>query len=93
MLNIEDTHLVNYAIKKLLKAGLIDREKQGKEMYYATTKAGQEACENYRRIREDCLITAFGSTGIDGGDVGASADLLRALSGLYDQAARSATSL
>lgn len=93
VLNIEDTHLVNYAIKKLLKAGLIDRQKQGKEMYYATTEAGQKVCDNYRRIREDCLITAFGSTGINGSDVGASADLLRALSGLYDQAARSATSL
>ena len=42
VLNIEDTHLVNYAVKKLLKAGLIDRKKQGKEMYYSTTEAGQQ---------------------------------------------------
>lgn len=93
VLNIEDTHLVNYAVKKLLKAGLIDRKKQGKEMYYATTDAGRAACEKYRAIREDCLITAFGTAGLHGEDVGAAADLLRALSGLYDQAARSATSL
>lgn len=93
VLNIEDTHLVNYAVKKLLKAGLIDRKKQGKEMYYSATDAGREACEKYRAIREDCLITAFGTAGLQGEDVGAAADLLRALSGLYDQAARSATSL
>lgn len=93
VLNIEDTHLVNYAVKKLLKAGLIDREKQGKEMYYSTTEAGRNTCDEYRRIREDCLITAFGAAGLDGSDVGSAADMLRALSGLYDQAARSATSL
>ena len=93
VLNIEDTHLVNYAVKKLLKAGLIGRKKQGKEMYYATTDAGRAACEKYRAIREDCLITAFGAAGLQGAAVGEAADLLRALSGLYDQAARSATSL
>ena len=31
VLNIEDTHTVNYAIKKLIKAGLVQDVRQGKE--------------------------------------------------------------
>ena len=31
-LNVEDTHVVNYALKKLIKAGLIAGQKQGKEV-------------------------------------------------------------
>jgi predicted MarR family transcription regulator len=52
----------------------------------------------YREVREDCLITAFSAFGGDKAgelneQIGEAADLLRALSGLYDQAARSASSL
>lgn len=98
VLNIEDTHLVNYALKKLVKAGLVAGEKQGKEIFYATTKAGEAACAKYREVREDCLVSALGLlSGGGAGDLnrelGEAAELLRALSGLYDQAARSATSL
>ncbi len=102
VLNIEDSHTVNYALKKLTRAGLVAGDKRGKEIFYATTKEGQAACEKYREVREDCLITAFSAFGGDpkgegAGDlnaqIGEAADLLRALSGLYDQAARSASSL
>ena len=98
LLNVEDTHTVNYALKKLLRIGLIEGQKQGKEMHYSPTAAGQQACAKYREAREDCLVEAFGS--MAGGDrdglnrqVSDAARLLRALSGLYDQAARAASSL
>lgn len=103
VLNIEDSHTVNYALKKLTRLGLVAGDKRGKEIFYATTKEGQAACVKYREVREDCLITAFSAFGGDptseGGagelneQIGEAADLLRALSGLYDQAARSASSL
>jgi predicted MarR family transcription regulator len=103
VLNIEDSHTVNYALKKLTRLGLVAGDKRGKEIFYATTKEGQEACVKYREVREDCLITAFSAFGGDptgeGGagelneQIGEAANLLRALSGLYDQAARSASSL
>ena len=103
VLNIEDSHTVNYALKKLSRAGLVAGDKRGKEIFYATTAEGQAACEKYRAVREDCLVAAFSAFGGDptseGGagelnaQIGEAADLLRALSGLYDQAARSASSL
>ena len=98
VLNIEDSHTVNYALKKLEKLSLITRARRGKETFYATSPAGAEACEKYRELREDCLVTAFEAfAGGRGGDVRSqineAADLLRVLSGLYDQAARAAASL
>lgn len=101
VLNVEDSHTVNYAIKKLLRLGLIAGVRRGKEMFYSATKDGRQACEAYRKIREDCLVSAFGLLARghrdEGeslkGQIGDTADILRALSGLYDQAARAAASL
>lgn len=93
-LNVEDTHLVNYALKKLLRAGLVEAEKSGKETHYATSGDGAALCRRYREVRETCLIetmTALG--GIDTEEIARAASVLRALSGLYDQASRAATSL
>ncbi|NIA68602.1 winged helix DNA-binding protein [Pelagibius litoralis] len=98
VLNIEDSHTVNYALKKLTRLGLVAGDKRGKEIFYATTKEGAEVCVKYREVREACLVNSFAAfSGSQEGDlndqIGQAADLLRALSGLYDQAARSATSL
>jgi predicted MarR family transcription regulator len=94
VLNIEDTHLVNYALKKLVKAGLVEAEKRGKETAYRTTEEGAEACARYRTVRELCLVETVKALGnFDEAEIAAVARFLRALSGLYDQAARAATSL
>ena len=93
-LNVEDTHVVNYALKKLIRAGLISGEKQGKEVLYSTTDRGRDLILRYRRIREACLVDAFSALGeVDSDSLAELARQLRALSGLYDQAARSATNL
>ncbi|MFQ3247694.1 MAG: putative MarR family transcription regulator [Arenicella sp.] len=93
MLNIEDTHTVNYALKKLSKHGLIVGSKRGKEIFYSTTDEGHNVCEQYREVRDACLIP--GLNVIDGGTEILSdiALTMRTLSGLYDQAARSAASM
>ena len=93
-LNVDDSHTVNYALKKLIKAGLVSSEKHGKEVLYATTNSGIDLCLRYRAVREACLVDGF--MPFDGGssaDLGEVARQLRLLSGLYDQAARSATNL
>ena len=93
-LNIEDTHLVNYALKKLLRAGLVEGRKQGKEVFYATSGMGEALCLRYREIREACLVDAFSALGeVDAESLADLARQLRVLSGLYGQAARSATNL
>ena len=39
-LNIEDTHTVNYALKKLLKQGVVKADRQRKERLYQASAAG-----------------------------------------------------
>jgi len=93
MLNIEDSHTVNYALKKLIKLGLIQGTKRGKEMYYATTDKGNVLCEEYRIIREDCLVSSISTNSQDAEELSKVAATLRSLSGVYDQAARAAASI
>ncbi|AZG14618.1 MULTISPECIES: winged helix DNA-binding protein [Cupriavidus] len=93
VLNVEDTHLVTYSLKKLVGLGLVAGERVGKEATYATTEAGAEACARYREIREQCLTSNFTEGSDENVEIGELARLLRVLTGLYEQAARSATSL
>lgn len=93
MINIEDTHVVAYALKKLVGLDLIATEKRGKEVVYFTTETGQTYIERYREVREACLVAALTKEGAENARLGELASFLRFLSGLYDQAARAATSL
>jgi len=93
-LNVEDTHLVNYALKKLLRAGLVGATKNGKETHYAASPDGAALCRKYREIRETCLVETMNVLGgVDTDEIARAASVMRALSGLYDQASRAATSL
>ena len=91
VLNYEDTHVVAYSLKKLLTAGLAQGEKTGKEVFYSPTPAGEAAVQKYREVRETCLMDNLDVE--RNPDIGDMARLLRTMSGLYDQAARAATSL
>lgn len=92
VLHIEDTHVANYAVRKLASAGLVATRKAGKEKLVEITPAGEEFCDAYKEIREQILV----------GDVKASfseeslskvAEQLRMLSGDYSQACRAAATL
>jgi len=93
MLNIEDTHVVSYSLKKLVSLGVVQSEKRGKEVVFFTTPKGQEHIERYREIREACLVASLRSDGSENPELGELARFLRSLSGLYDQAARAATGI
>ena len=91
VLNYEDAHVVGYSLKKLVAAGLAQTEKVGKEVFYSPTPKGEAAVQKYREVREQCLV---GNLDVDRNqEIGELARLLRTMSGLYDQAARAATSL
>ena len=91
VLNYEDTHVVAYSLKKLVAAELVHAEKQGKEVFYSPTPRGEAFVQKYREVREECLIKSL-DTELNA-DIGELARLLRTMSGLYDQAARSASAM
>jgi predicted MarR family transcription regulator len=93
VLHVEDQHTVNYSLKKLVKAGLVGREKRGKEIFYSVTEEGDSACEQYRKIRERCLTSSYRAMDQESAEMSQTAALLRMMSGMYDQASRSASSL
>lgn len=93
VLNIEDTHTVTYALKKLEKAGLTKAGRRGKEKTAEITKAGEAACLEYRRIREALLVEPIKGLRLDEQELSRIAATMRLVSGHYDQAARAAAAM
>lgn len=93
VLNIEDTHTVNYSVKKLERLKLVQSGRKGKEKVVSITAIGSAACERYREVRETLLVRAVKGLGLDEAALSEIASRMRALSGQYDQAARAAASL
>lgn len=92
LLNIEDTHTVNYALRKLMKMALLSSEKRGKEVFYRTSETGEALCEAYRVMRERCFLDGLSRLDMTGDEMRDIAAALRTLSGQYDQASRAAAS-
>ncbi|MDU8945238.1 winged helix DNA-binding protein [Ovoidimarina sediminis] len=93
LLNIEDLHTVNYALKKLVKLGLVSSEKRGKEVFYEASVEGRNLCSAYAEVRRTCLLSAFPDDPAAMEDFRQIATFLRRASGQYDQASRAAASL
>ena len=91
VLNIDDTHLVAYALKKLVAAGLVAVSRRGRERHYQTTPAGDAACLDYRHVREKFLVPSLSWLSDSGSVLPNMAAFLRTMTGLYDQAGRFAT--
>ena len=91
VLNIEDTHVVSYSLKKLAAAGLVRGEKRGKEVFFSATAAGVELCERYRQVRDACLLPGFTKSDEEATRLSGIAQVLRGQAGTYDQASRVAT--
>ena len=93
LLNIEDMHTVNYALKKLVKLGAVVSEKRGKEVFYGTSDEGRGLCERYAKVRRHCLLETLPQGAEQAEGYAEAGAFLRAASGYYDQASRAAASL
>lgn len=93
VLNVEDTHLANYAIKKLAEQKLVVQGRIGKEKTVQITDEGEALCLRYREVREALVVQSSRQMGLDPVEISRLSTLLRAMSGAYDQASRSAASL
>ncbi len=93
VLDIEDTHVATYAIRKLEAAGLVTTGKIAKEKTIRITDKGSDACARYAQIRERLFVASTINARPAEDTLSEIAAVLRFLSGAYDQAARAATTL
>lgn len=93
ILDIEEAHVASYALRKLEGAGLVKMRRVGKEKLVEATAAGIEACTRYTAIREQLLVKPLRSSGPSEEILSEVGEVLRAVSGYYNQAARSAATV
>ena len=93
ILDIEEPHIISYAVKKLQAAGLIATHRDKKERMVKATQRGVEMCTRYATIREQLLVKPLRSSGPPEDVLSDVGEVLRALSGYYNQAARSAATI
>jgi len=93
VLDIEDTHIVSYAVRKLEAAGLLTTGRAAKEKTIRITKKGAEACDRYAEIRKHLLVDSTANARPSEAALSEVAAVLRFISGAFDQAARAATTL
>lgn len=89
-LNIEDTHIVSYALKKLQRAKLVESSRIGKDTFFAPSEEGAKFVDDYKEMRKKFLIKALAKFSSEELELEHLTEMLRVLSGLYEQAARSA---
>lgn len=90
-LDIEDTHVVAYSVRKLCARGLITAQRVGKEKTYATSELGREHVQHFEEVRAQRLLAQLQS--IEPDRLQELGRFFKTMSGLYDQAARAASSL
>lgn len=93
VLHIEDAHIVNYAVRKLEAAGLAKSRREGKEKMIEATAKGIQFCDAYKEIRDQLLVESVKDSGVSEDALAQAASRLRALSGIYNEAARAAATL
>jgi predicted MarR family transcription regulator len=90
LLNRDDTSNLQYGLRKLLRAGLVEKVDADarKTATYRATRKGIEVTEAYAELRRDLLIST--TAGIEGSAdaLAAAGNLLDLMAGHYDQAAK-----
>lgn len=88
LLKRDDQSNLQYGIRKLLKAGLIEKANDGtskKGVTYQVSKLGREVTDKYADFREELLVS-LARTISGERDLQAISKVLNLMSGLYDQA-------
>lgn len=86
--NRDDIPNLQYALRKLIKLGLVRQSGARSNAVYDVTEAGRQVTDRYAQLRAQLLTEFTGSvTGFDQ-QLRQSTQTLNLLSGIYDQAAR-----
>jgi len=93
ILNREDTPNIQYAIRKLLKSGLIEKAAAAsrKGTSYRATDHGRAVTDAYADLRATVLLSLTRAIGDRADGFAAAEQVLTRMSGLYDQAAKLAS--
>lgn len=92
VLSVEDTHLATYSFRKLQGMELAEDTRNGREVTYTATEAGEKACACYHEIREQYLTSNTSPSSGGNAEIGELTRLLCVLTDLYEQTVWSATS-
>ncbi|MGX9425599.1 winged helix DNA-binding protein [Bradyrhizobium sp. LeoA1S1] len=76
-LKIEDTYTVQYALKKLAAAHLVESQRSGKETLFQLTSAGRNLYKRYSIVRSNFLLDAVAM--ISANDLDRLASVLRTI--------------
>lgn len=90
VMNIDDTHLIAYSLKKLMNAKLVEATRTGRERIFVTTAEGDAACATYHRIREKFLVREVSKREREFSQFEKVAATLSDLASMYDRAGRAA---
>lgn len=95
MMNRDDIPNIQYSLRKLEAAKLIEksREKSGKTYAYVVTEKGKQITQRYADIRSDLLIRAISTISSIDERMADMTQLLSVLTGIYEEMARSAATL
>jgi len=89
-LSVDDMHLVTYSLKKLTRLGTITAERVGKEVFYRAADKGRQHYQEFLEDRSRYLEPAMRFLTGREQDLESVTSLIRAMSGVYEQAARAA---
>jgi len=88
LLKRDDQSNLQYGIRKLFKAGLIEKTRDTtskKDVTYQVSELGREVTDRYAEFRNELLVS-LAQTVTKGMDLESIAKVLNLMSGLYDQA-------
>ncbi|GAB4519580.1 MAG: hypothetical protein Tsb0010_03870 [Parvularculaceae bacterium] len=91
LMNRDDIPNIQYSIRKLLKAGLIEKlgeSSRRKGVAYQATKKGVKVTEDYAKLRANLLIDFFRDMGGVDDNLETATRVLELVAGIYEQTGR-----
>jgi predicted MarR family transcription regulator len=91
VLNVDDTHTVAYALKKLEDYGYAMHRQDGRDRIYESSPDGDAFCARYLKVREASLVESLRTDGFDFGRLDEATRTLNRMARYYSHASRTAT--
>lgn len=93
LLNRDDLPNVQYALRKLVSTGLVEKSKQGTTTVFSTTAEGVRWTDRYAALRTKILLGIVTAEHAFSGGLGRATRAMSVLAGIFDSSARAAALL